>query len=99
MLGMTIEDVEYAPSASGDAGPFRIKRDREDAKKLQDMLSQFPIFDCENDENDELTCLLTRDVAPGNIKSALLTAEAHGTENIREFVDTRLCRKKVGFLS
>lgn len=26
MLGMTLEDAEYAPSASGDAGPSRIKR-------------------------------------------------------------------------
>lgn len=51
------------------------------------MSSRFPIFDSENDENDELTCLMTRDVAPENIKSALLTAEAHGTEKIREFVE------------
>ena len=40
---------------------------------------------------------MTSDVAPENIKSALLTAEAHGTEKIREFVDKRLCRQKVGF--
>ena len=77
--------------------PSRIKRDREDVKKLQDMLSRFPIFDSENDENDELTCLKTRDVAPEKIKSALLIAEAHGTEKIRELVDTRLYRQKDWF--
>ena len=97
MLGMTLEDIEYAPSVSGDAGPSIIKRDREDVKKLQDMLSRFPIFDSENDENDELSCLMPRDVSRENIKSALLTAKAHGKEKIREFVDTRLCRKKLGF--
>ena len=93
MLGMTLEDAEYAPSASGDAGPSRIKRDREIVKKLQDMLSRFPTFD----ENDELTRPRTSDVAPEYIKSALLTAEAHGTEKIREFVDTWWCKQKVGF--
>ena len=97
MFGMTIEDAEYAPSASGDACPSRIKRDREDIRKLQDILSPFPIFDSENDENDELTCLMTRDLAPETIKSSLLTAEAHGTGKIREFVNPRLCRQKVGF--
>ena len=78
MLAMTHEDVKYAPSVSGDAGPSRIKRDREDVKKLQDMLSRFPIFDSENGGNNELTCLMTRDVAPENIKSASLTNEVHG---------------------
>ena len=52
MLGMTLEDAEYAPSASGDAGPSKIKRHIEYVKKLQDMLSRFPIFDSKNDEND-----------------------------------------------
>ena len=61
------------------------------------MLSRFPIFDSENDENDELTRLMTSDASPENIKSALLTAETHGIEKIREFVDTRLCRQKGGF--
>ena len=39
MLGMTLEDAEYDPSASGDANPSRIKRDREDVRKIYDMLS------------------------------------------------------------
>ena len=97
MFCMTLEDAEYAPSASGDTGPFKIKRNREAVEKLHDMLSRFPIFDSENDENDELTRLMTSGVATENINAALLTAEAHGTEKIREFVDTRLCMQKVGF--
>ena len=97
MFGMLIDDAEYAPSAYKDVGPSRIRRDREDVKKLMDQLSRFPIFDSENHLSDELICLMTRDVAPENIKDALLKAQVHGESKIIEFVDTRLCKQIVKF--
>ena len=45
----------------------------------------------------ELTCLVTRDIAPESIKTALLTAQTHGEDKIKEFMETRLCKREVGF--
>ncbi|KAG0714477.1 hypothetical protein GWK47_014076 [Chionoecetes opilio] len=85
MFGMAIDDTEYAPSAYKDVSPARIKRDREDVQKLQEKLSRFTIFDSESNAGDELTCLMTMDLAPENIKNALLTAET------MEIKDQRIC--------
>ena len=43
------------------------------------------------------TCLTTRDIAPGSIKTALLTAKTHGEDNIKEFTETRLLKSEVVF--
>ena len=44
----------------------------------------------------DLTCLATRDVAPESTKTALLTAQIHGEDKIKEFMETRLCKREVG---
>ena len=62
------------------------------------MLLRFPIFDSENDENDELSRLMTSDVAPENIKSALLTA--NGEQRRSESLLTHGCAgRKSGFMT
>ena len=96
MRGMAIDDTEYTPSTYKDVGPARIKRDREDVQKLQEQFSRFQIFDSESNLGDELTCLVTMDVAPENIKDALLAAETHGESKIKEFVESRICKQDVG---
>ena len=45
----------------------------------------------------DLTCLATRDIAPESIKTALLTAQTHGEDKTKEFMETRLCKREVGF--
>ena len=45
----------------------------------------------------DLTCLATRDIAPESIKNALFKAQIHGEDKIKEFMETRLCKREVGF--
>ena len=45
----------------------------------------------------DFTCLATRDIAPESIKTALFTTQTHAEDKIKEFMDTRLCKREVGF--
>ena len=40
---------------------------------------------------------MTQDIAPESIKTALLTAQTHGEDKTKEFMETRLCKREVGF--
>ena len=44
----------------------------------------------------DLTCLATRDVAPESIETALLTAQTHGEDKIKECVENRFVKGKWG---
>ena len=44
----------------------------------------------------DLTCFAIRNIAPEKIKTALLTAQTHGEDTIKEFMETRLCKREVG---
>ena len=72
----------------------RVKRDRDDVQKLLDQLEQLSVF---NTHCPHLTCLVTWDIAPESIKTALLTAQTHGEDKIEEFMETRLCKRQVKF--
>ena len=93
MFGLTIYDAEYAPSANKDVGTSRIKGDRDDVQKLVDQLERFSVF---NIHCPDFTCLATRHIAPESIETALFTAQTHEEDKIKEFMETRLCKKGSG---
>lgn len=53
MLGLAIDDEEYALSANKDIGKARIKRDRQDVQNIREQLERFSVF---NTNLQDLTC-------------------------------------------
>ena len=94
VFGLTIDDEQYAPSANKDVGTSIIKRDKGDIQKLVYQLERFSVF---NAHCPDLTCLASRDIAHESFKIAFLTAQTHGKDKIKEFMETRLCKRDVGF--
>jgi len=68
MFGLTIENAEYTSSANKDIGTARIRRDRDNIRKLVDQPERFSVF---TTDSQNLTCLATWDIATENIKTAL----------------------------
>lgn len=94
MLGMHTADEDFSPTNAKEAGPSRIKRDKQDVQKIVDQLNRFAIF---QHQNPCIVSLATRDIASQQITESLLTAHDHGREKMRDFVDSRLVKKNVGF--
>ena len=94
MFSLAVDNVQYTPFANKDVGTSRIKRDIDDIQKLVYQLERFSVF---NTHCPDLICLANRYIAPESIKTAMLIAQTHGEDKIKEFMETRLCKREVGF--
>ena len=102
-------DDEEAIFNRTDSLPSRMKRDIDDVQKIVTKLTEFSVFlnrpslpeegfeDDSNPEGKHLISLATRDKAPDDVVSDLLTAEERGKHELLSFVSQRLVKKTVGF--
>ena len=94
MFSLAVDNVQYTPFANKDVGTSRIKRDIDDIQKLVYQLERFSVF---NTHCPDLICLANRYIAPESIKTAMLIAQTHGEDKTKEFMETRPCKREVGF--
>ena len=66
----------------------------QDVKNLIVQLERFGVF---GHDNTDVVCLATRDIAPPNVTSALMTAHACGLAKVNIFVQNRLCTETTRF--
>ena len=66
----------------------------QDVERIVEQLRHFSVF---SHNGPDLICLATNDVAPENIKDALLSSKDRGQAKVREFVQSRLIGTDVSF--
>lgn len=103
------DDEEETTFTRSDSLPSRTKRDVDDVKKLTTQLTRFDVFRvnptlAEEDDSDSddvrvmpLVSLASKDIAPVDVVSDLLTAEDRGKQYVMTKVKQRLQEETVGF--
>ncbi|MEW8545283.1 MAG: hypothetical protein AB2693_17305, partial [Candidatus Thiodiazotropha sp.] len=77
-----------------EIGAARIRRDEKDVKLITEQLERFHLFKI---DQPELVSIASRDVAPEELRNALLSAESHGKEKLNAFIEKRLISQEVNF--
>ena len=84
MLGLALESNNSWEHK--EMGTARLERDESDVKKLVTQFQRFDVFSI----GPDLLSLCTKDVAPTDVKEALLSAEEWGKQAFKNFLQQRM---------